>query len=221
MAGMSCESSMAAQKEIIVLVHGFFRTRRDMAFLARYFQKNGYATFRPTLPAIFSSLDQCTAQFEKKLQQLPRDCDRIHFVGHSMGGLIIRQFLGRNMVANLGRCVLIGTPNNGTDLAVIAEKYFRFSLKIFKPIQSFLPEKLIIALPRNNPPPEIGVIAGKSNNILLGRFFKKESDGRVPVESVRFDGLKEFVTVPYNHLQIHHREKVAALVMKFIRTGCF
>lgn len=218
---MICDSSMEAQNEIIVLVHGFFRTRRDMAFLARYFQKNGYATFRPTLPTVFSSLDQCTAQFEKKLQQLPRDCDRIHFVGHSMGGLIIRQFLARNMVAGLGRCVLIGTPNNGTDLAEFAEKYCKFSLRIFKPIQSFLPGKLVIASPRNNPPPEIGVIAGNRNNILLGRFFKQESDGRVPVDSVCFDGLQEFVTVPYNHLQIHHREKVAALVLKFIRTGCF
>lgn len=212
---------MPARNELIVLVHGFFRTRRDMAFLGRYLQKNGFATFRPTLPAIFSSLDQCTAEFAKKLQQLPGNWDRIHFVGHSMGGLIIRQFLARNLVAGLGRCVLIGTPNHGTDLAVIAEKYCKFSLQIFKPIQSFVPGKLSIAPPRNNPPPEIGVIAGTRNNILLGRFFNKDSDGRVPVDSVPFDGQQQFVTVPYNHLQIHHRQKVAALVLKFIRTGCF
>jgi len=212
---------MQVQNEIIVLVHGFFRTRRDMAFLARYLQKNGYPAFRPTLPTIFSSLDQCTAEFEKKLQRLPGNWDRIHFVGHSMGGLIIRQFLARNLVGGLGRCVLIGTPNNGTDLAGLVEKYCRFSLKIFKPIQSFVPGKLIIAPPRNNPPPEIGVIAGNRNNILLGRFFNKDSDGRVPIDSVPFDGQQEFVTVPCNHLQIHHREKVAALVLKFIRTGCF
>ncbi len=124
-------------------------------------------------------------------------------------------------MAGLGRCVLIGTPNNGTYLAELAEKYCRFSLGIFKPIQSFLPGRLLIAPPRNQPPPEIGVIAGNKNNILFGRFFKQESDGRVAVDSVSFSGQKEFVTVACNHLQIHHREQVAALVLKFIRTGGF
>ncbi|MCK9294256.1 MAG: alpha/beta hydrolase [Desulfobulbaceae bacterium] len=212
---------MERQNELIVLVHGFFRTRRDMAYLARYFQKNGYAIFRPTLPTFFSSLDQCTTQLAEKLQQQPRHWQRIHFVGHSMGGLIIRQYLARHQVAGLGRCVLIGTPNKGTYLAELAEKYCRFSLGIFKPIQSFLPGRLLIDPPRNQPPPEIGVIAGNRDNILFGRFFKYASDGRVAVDSVSFAGQKEFVTLPYNHLDIHHNQRVADLVLKFIRTGCF
>jgi alpha-beta hydrolase superfamily lysophospholipase len=212
---------MEPQNELIVLVHGFFRTRRDMAYLAAYFQQKGYATFRPTLPTIFSSLDQCTARLAEKLQQQPRHWQRIHFVGHSMGGLIIRQYLARNMVAGLGRCVLIGTPNNGASLAGIAQRYFRFALQVFKPIQSFLPGGLVIAPPRNNPPPEIGVIAGNRDNILFGRFFTYASDGRVAVDSVPFAGQKEFITLPYNHLDIHHSQEVADLVLQFIRTGCF
>ncbi|MEW6519516.1 MAG: alpha/beta fold hydrolase [Thermodesulfobacteriota bacterium] len=207
--------------EMIVLVHGFFRTRRDMAFLAGYCEKNGYAAFRPTLPAFFSSLEQCTAELAEKLQQLPRDFQRIHFVGHSMGGLIIRQYLAGHEVAGLGRCVLIGTPNSGTHLAEIAEKHFGLALKIFKPIQSFLPGRLHIGPPRNQPPPEIGVIAGNRSTVLLGRFFTTASDGRVAVEAVSLAGQKAFVVLPYNHLQIHHREQVAALVLQFIRTGAF
>ena len=212
---------METHNELIVLVHGFFRTRRDMAFLAGYFEKKGYAVFRPTLPTIFSSLDQCTARLAEKLQQLPRDWQRIHFVGHSMGGLIIRQYLAGHGVEGLGRCVLIGTPNKGTSLAGIAARYFSFALHLFKPIQSFLPGGLAIAPPRNNPPPEMGVIAGNRDNILLGRLFKHESDGRVPVDSVPFAGQKEFITLPYNHLDIHHSQEVAELVLQFLRTGSF
>ncbi|RJX35428.1 MAG: alpha/beta fold hydrolase [Desulfurivibrio sp.] len=212
---------MTAQREMIVLVHGFFRTRRDMAFLAGYCEKRGYLTFRPTLPAFFSSLEQCTAGFAKKLQQLPRDFQRIHFVGHSMGGLIIRQYLAGHEVAGLGRCVLIGTPNSGTHLAGIAEKHFGLALKIFKPVQSMLPGRLLIGPPRNQPPPEIGVIAGNRSTVLLGRFFTTASDGRVAVDAVPLTGQKDFIVLPYNHLQIHHRQEVAALVLQFIRTGGF
>lgn len=192
-----------------------------MAFLARFFEKNDYDVFRPNLPTAFSTLEQCTERLEKKLRPMLLDGQRLHFVGHSMGGLIIRQLLARNEIAGLGRCVLIGTPNNGTDLAIIADKYCQPALKIFKPVPSFLPDRLTIAPPRNLPQPEIGVIAGNSSTIVLGHFVAKPSDGRVPVDSVRFAGMKEFVVVPYNHLQIHHRMPVAELVLRFIRSGSF
>ena len=82
---------MNKRRELIILIHGFFRTRHDMAFLARFFEKNGYDVFRPNLPTSFSTLEQCTERLERKLQAMLLDGQRLHFVGHSMGGLIIRQ----------------------------------------------------------------------------------------------------------------------------------
>jgi len=74
----------------------------------------------PPSPTTTKSVEQCVVKFEKLFAEIPKGkYQRIHIVGHSMGGLIIRVFLSRNNIWNLGRCVLIATPNQGSDLALL------------------------------------------------------------------------------------------------------
>lgn len=212
---------MKPRNEKVVLVHGFCRTSRNMSYLNTYLRRAGYTTFAPTLPTLCGSLEECTMEFTRAFQLLRKDYDRIHFVAHSMGGLIVRLFLSLHEVDKLGRCVLIATPNNGTDLAVQAKKLCSRSLQIFKPLQSFLPGKLTIHPPLNRPLPEIGVIAGDKNNLLFSKFIQGDNDGRVPVSSVPYEGIQESALVPFNHLKIHHNEQVAGMVVQFIKSGKF
>ncbi|MCE5249882.1 alpha/beta fold hydrolase [bacterium] len=209
------------ENELVVLIHGFCRTKRDMYPLQTFLESRGYHVFCPTLPTAFGSLETCTLKFEEEFRELNGQYDRVHFVGHSMGGLIIRLFLSRNDVPGLGRCILIGTPNNGTELAALADRYCKPFMWIFKPCRSFQPGRVEIPPPLNSPPPEMGAIAGNGSGLFLGRFITGENDGRVPVDSVPFSGMKELIVLPFNHVEIHHRPETAELVIWFLRDGTF
>ncbi|MFC1538880.1 alpha/beta fold hydrolase [Candidatus Latescibacterota bacterium] len=221
LCGKSFPDSTGPENEAVILIHGFGRTTHDMSSLAEFFQSSGYHTECPTLPTTFYSVEECTALFEQEFPAIAEKYDKLHFVGHSMGGLIIRLFLSRNPVPKLGRCVLIATPNQGTALADIVAKYFRFSFLVFKPLEDFQPGGIAIPSPLHIPGPEIGVIAGSESNLFLGKFLDGENDGRVPVDAVPFTGMKDFIVIPYGHRDIHHTRETALLVRAFIQNGSF
>ena len=219
--GLSVSDSPVPENECVILIHGFNKTASDMSSLEKFLRASGYHTECPTLLTTFSTVEECTALFEQEFPKIAGKYDRIHLVGHSMGGLIIRTFLSRNHVPNLGRCVLIATPNQGTDLADFVARYFKFSLLLFRSIEDFQPGGLPIPSPMQAPSPEIGVIAGSDSNLLLGKLIDGENDGRVPVDGVSFPGMKDFAVTPYGHHNIHHTTEVAILVRDFLRNGTF
>ncbi|MFC1512049.1 esterase/lipase family protein [Candidatus Latescibacterota bacterium] len=209
--------------ELVVLIHGFGRTSRDMRFLKRYFEKRGYSVYAPTLPTFFRSVDDCAGILAEKLAEQDRigSVDRVHFVGHSMGGLILRRFLAQNTVPNLGRCILIGSPSGGTPLGAMVKKYLPPLTWISPVYRSFQPGGIPIPLPRNDPPPDFGAIAGCGSGLFLGRLIEGPNDGRVPVGSVTFEGMTAFIVLPYHHEEIHYQHKTAEVIEWFLTTGRF
>lgn len=65
------------------------------------------------------------------------------------------------------------------------------------------------------------MIAGSESNLFMGKFLDGENDGRVPVESVSFPEMKDFIVTPYGHREIHHTQEVAILVRTFLKSGSF
>jgi len=210
--------------EVVLLVHGFNNDESDMFPLKHHLQSWGYEAVTINLPLRFSALEDCIILFEKKFHQQLYDfidCEKIHLVGYSMGGLVVRSFLAHNTVPKLGRCVLIATPNRGTKLADISDKWLKPLGHIYKPIKSLRTNRLDIGEPINTPKPEIGVIAGNASKHLLGIFLSRENDGRVEVESAKYQTMSDFVIRPYGHKEIHHQLEVAELVDFFLKTGKF
>lgn len=208
---------------VVILVHGFFRTSQDMFFLKVYLEEKNYRGYTINLPTTFASLKECTEVLEQKMQLIKKEkIHKLFFVGHSMGGLIIRNYLSKNHVSNIGRCVLIATPNSGSRLADLALTGLRLApmnpIRSLQALQTKAPE---ILPPLNNPPPEIGVIAGNQNNLLLGKLLPSQNDGRVEIESTFFPGMKEHIVLPFNHHDIHHKEETATLVWQFLEYGTF
>ncbi len=213
------------KNEIIILVHGFFRGKPDMFPLKELLHKFDYEIFMANLPTTFTSFNGCCSSFELQFNDDSLKLSRykkIHFVGHSMGGLIVRNFLSRNKLSNIGRCVLIATPNSGSVLAEILSKLI-FPPKIFKPLKYLRPSAPEIAKPLNSDPIDFGVIAGNNNKLLAGKLFmfKKGGDGRVETDSTKFDLMTDFVELPYDHHTIHHQKETALLICNFLKTGKF
>lgn len=211
-------------EEVIFLVHGYNKSNSDMKFLKKNLEEMGYKISSNTLPILFSSLEKCTQILKKRVDEelnLNKEYKKIHFIGHSMGGIIIRKFLENNRVNNLGRCILIATPNKGMKLADFAEKKVRWFGRIFKPIYDAVSYRMKINRPVNIPEPEIGVIAGNKNNLILGRLLSENSDGRVEVEETKFEGMKEFMVLNYGHKEIHHKSETVIFADNFLQNGKF
>ena len=212
------------KQQLVILVHGFNRSQSDMFPMKHFLQDYGYQAITVNLPLRFSTLNRCVSVFKEQLQQIMvqhRDYNKIHLVGYSMGGLVIRSFLACNDIPQLGRCVLIATPNQGTKLADISEKYLKPLVLIVRPLQVLTTNCLNIGQPMNQSKIEIGVIAGNKNNHPLGVFLTPDSDGLVEVESTKYTDMSDFIIVPYGHLEIHRQTATAQLVHRFLQTGSF
>ncbi|RKD30012.1 alpha/beta fold hydrolase [Thermohalobacter berrensis] len=212
-------------KKKVVLIHGYNKSSKDMLPLKKNMERLGYECILVDLPLRFKEVDYCTSVFEKKIKGLLRNLnsnEKISIIGHSTGGLIIRYYLSKTKyIDKIGRCVLIATPNKGSQLADIASRFSKVFINILKTLKSLTTEeikKLGIKEVKNV---EIGAIAGNNNNLLLGKLLKEENDGRVRVSSVKYKGLKDFIILPYGHKEIHHKFKTAKLVDSFIRNGKF
>lgn len=213
---------MIAMGEQVLLLHGFTKNGRDMKTLATHLEKLGYECHSLNMPLTRREFDLSTTLVENALYDMACKKDtKIHLVGHSTGGLLLRNVLKETeAMESIGRCVQIATPNGGSQLAHIASKlkgctdYFRTlkSLHTSYIQQLNLPDKT---------PFSIGGIAGTRNHLWLGKLIRGENDGLVELDSVHFPGLSDFITLPYGHKEIHHKPEVANLTARFLQVGHF
>ncbi|WP_075981371.1 alpha/beta hydrolase family protein [Bacillus massilinigeriensis] len=209
----------------VILVHGFNKSSRDMRHLERYLNSLGYHCFLPDLQLTYKEVEHATYDLAGYLEEVVKfnlkEDERIHLVGHSTGGLVIRKLLSDTKYSHqIGRCVLIATPNKGSKLADIAGNV-RFYVEIFKTLKSLTFESVKQLKIANDIDIEMAAIAGNKSNLLLGKLIRDENDGRVEVESVYFPKLKDFMILPYGHKEIHYQEETARLVDAFLMTGKF
>ena len=212
-------------KKKVVLVHGYFKNEKDMFALKTKLEKANFEVHTVNLPLTFKKLKSTLPHFKKEVEKIIAESkagEKINFVGHSTGGLLIRKFLAVTEDKDkIGRIVLIAAPNRGSRLAYFAKKYFRPLTNIFKTLTSIEVEnvkKLELAAASDF---EIAAIAGNKSNLFLGRLLIKENDGRIRVKSVKIPGLKDFIVLPFGHKNIHFQEETADFVAKFLESGSF
>jgi len=209
----------------VLLLHGFNKREKDMFILSKNLKSFGWDTVPVRLPLTFKEVEYASKVFEEIVKEIVtnlKDKERIHMVGHSTGGLIIRHFLYKGKYSKfINRCVLIATPNKGCKLADFAGKLPKVYINIFKTLKSLQRDNIKRLKLYNSKEIQIGGIAGNNNNLFLGRLINEENDGRVEVSSVKDEFLKDFIVLPYGHKEIHYKLETARLIDNFLRTGRF
>lgn len=207
----------------VILLHGLARTRRSMRPLATYLEQRGYAVVNVGYPSRCSPIEHLAQiALPPAVAALRRQgVATIHFVTHSMGGILLRTYLAGESLPELGRVVMLSPPNQGSELVDFLGrfKWFRF---LFGPAGCQLgtgPEQLPARLgPATFP---VGILTGNRPAIGLARFFPGPSDGKVSVARARLAGMADFLVVPYGHSLLMRHRRVQEQVAFFLKNGRF
>ena len=179
----------------VVLIHGMKQSSRSMSKIAAHLNELGYTTIKIDYPSTKHSIEDSVKYFIlEKLSSLdPKR--KVHIIGYSLGGIITRYIIDNHKPKNLGNVVLIGSPNNGSEIAgilqsqILANKIFGPALKDIQPESSFW-KSIKSDVSEHN----VGVIAGDfSMNPITSLFiFNGKSDGTVSLNSTMLKGMKDF-----------------------------
>lgn len=211
--------------EKVVLLHGLGRTEMAVLLMRSALVEAGFDVHSIGYPSTEQEPEALLDVVGKEIEDCCGDgAETIHFVGHSLGGLLIRAYLDRTEPDELGRVVLLGTPNKGSELADVSpdESVAARLLELAGPTAKALSTRPD-AFPAGLPAPyyAVGVIAGTRDNPLANQWLPLPNDGLVSVESARLDGMTDFVAFDLSHWDLRSDPEVAEQVVAFLLDGSF
>jgi pimeloyl-ACP methyl ester carboxylesterase len=187
-----------------------------MSRLDRKLQAAGFSVRRFAYPSTAGQLDVHSRQLLEFCRQ--SRSDRMHFVAHSLGGLVCLHLLNQNPDLPPGRVVLMGSPLDGSSVARRSAR-LPGAGKLFGQVKTAL-EGGYGELPAGR---ETGMIAG-TRDIGLGMLLGgagKPGDGTVTVAETRTTGLKDHLLLPVTHTGLVFSSDAARQVICFLQTGSF
>lgn len=214
--------SSAATEDCVILLHGLTRTKYSMQNLAYTLRKQHYLVVNESYPSRSNTINTLAETYispmvDKCLQQHPK---HIHFVTHSLGGIIVQQYLQHHKIKRLASIVMLGPPNHGSPLADFLHQTCGKSYLLGRPLQELTTQRQDIPMQPGHY--KIGIIAGSFNVNPLGKFiFHEPNDGKVGVSSTKLKHMDDFIVLPVAHTFMMGSETVKAQIIHFLNHGCF
>lgn len=208
--------------ETIVLLHGLGRTTISMLPLAAAARLRGFDVvpwgYRSRTFTIAEHAERLHADLEARSGRF----ERLHFVTHSLGGIIVRQMLANHPIVNCGRTVMLAPPNRGSEV-VDRLRPFRFAHRILG--RSGLELGTEETSTPNTLPPvgnETGVIAGsRQNNVIFSSWIGAPNDGKVAITRAAVEGMRDFLVLPHSHTFILWAPDTIRQTLYFLEHGKF
>ena len=216
---------LARAGDCVVLLHGLARSATSMNKMERELEKAGYATANIDYPsrdytvedladiAIPEGLAACREQ---------EGVTRIHFVTHSLGGILVRQYLSRHEIDELGRVVMLGPPNQGSAAVDELSDVPGFDWLNGPAGRQLGKGDGSVPLRLGPADFELGVIAGnRTIDPITSAVLEDPDDGRVSVADTKLEGMADFIVVDHSHAFMMRMRRPIELTMTFLQTGSF
>lgn len=215
-------SSQTYASDCVILLHGLVRSSHSMVKLEKAIAKQGYSTVNIAYPSTKFAIETLAEEtIPKALALCPNDA-KIHFVSHSLGGILVRQYLSNHTIDNLSRVVMLGPPNKGSNIVNTIH---------WVPGYKFIngPAGIEIGADKNSIPNtlgpvdfDLGIIAGTHTvNPILSLMLDKPNDGKVSVESSKVKGMTDHIELPITHTFMMNNKVAISQVIHFLKHGTF
>jgi pimeloyl-ACP methyl ester carboxylesterase len=210
--------------ECVVLLHGLNRSWRAMRPMAEALHEAGYTTANVDYPsqggsieeiappAVSAGLEECRGVGAK----------RIHFVTHSLGGILLRYENEHAPIPDLGRVVMLGPPNHGSEIIDKTRDWPGFEILTGDAGAQLGTGIDSMPLTLGSVDFELGVIAGTGTiNVFASAMLPDPDDGKVSIASTRVDGMDDFLIVGNSHRYITRSDVVIRNTKSFLKNGAF
>jgi len=224
---IGCSSSFGAETsgktETVVLLHGLGRTAKSMAYMGERLTEAGYTVYNYD----YESRKNEISSLVDDLQEFVESCSlgkgtSLHFVTHSLGGILVRALISEKRPDNLGRVVMLSPPNKGSEVADFIKDY-----SLFKNILG--PASLQLGTDPDSMPNrlgpadfELGIITGdRTIDPISSWIIPGKDDGKVAIERTKLEGMTDFLVMHVSHAYIMEEPEVVGEVIHFLQQGRF
>ena len=211
--------------ECVVLLHGLARSSLSMERMKWFLEDNGYQVANVDYPSRDFEIEKLASMaIEDGLAQCAAlgSGERVHFVTHSLGGILVRYYFADNKLDSLGRVVMLAPPNQGSLAVDELQDWPGFEWLNGPAGYQLGKGEGSIPLRLGNPDFEFAVIAGdESIDPVTSAVLPDPDDGRVSVSDTYLEGMADFRLVGSSHAFIMQSGEVFELVKSFLETGKF
>lgn len=208
------------QTQGLVLLHGLFRTKRSMRRMEVEGVRRGYEVLNVGYPSRKFCVEDLSQRVLVQIQewQEKHQIKHLCFITHSMGGILLRQMATVVSKSTSCRAVLLGPPNQGSELADFLGNlaWYRW---LNGPAGMELGTSSVLLMETEAAQCiDIGVIAGtRSSDPLGGALLPVPNDGRVTVERTKLLGMKDHLVLPVTHTFMMNDSRVIQASFKFLK----
>ena len=224
-AVMLAAAASAGAAECVILLHGLIRTATSMEPMQEALAEAGFETVNVDYPSREYPIERLAPlAIDEGLAgcRSVEGTETVHFVTHSLGGILVRQYLSVTDIPELGRVVMLAPPNQGSKAADELRDVPGFDWVHGPAGEQLGKGEGSVPLALGPAGFELGVIAGTGSIDPIGSAVLDDpDDGKVSVEDTKIDGMDDFVVVSHSHAMIMRMPRTIGLTIRFLQTGSF
>ncbi len=212
----------AWSQDCAILLHGLARTSGSMSEVGRVLTNKSYYVVNADYPSRDFPIDVLAESTIPDALRACPDTSTVHFVTHSMGGILVRYYLSQHPVERLGRVVMMGPPNGGSEVVDKLRNVPGFGAINGQAGDQLGTDTTSVPVQLGPATFEVGIIAGsRSISPILSALLPGPDDGKVAVAQTCLEGMTDHLVLPVTHTFMMRNGSVLRQIVRFLETGAF